>query len=1550
MTTESTKRDPDDSISALRRIFLEVRPRVLERLAGALLGRLLDVPVRFARSGDQGGGDAGVSGAGGRHLIIEARRYGDTSRLDERSILGEIEQAVDRAPDLEAWLLVTTQEVPEQIENSMVRTGLKNGTGAIIIDWQRQPLPKLAALAASFPKSFEAEIGPGHYHLLTAISAMPDHAATIYTIKSELESWAIGYEVVRYASHTWLREIWNSRRRSTARFRQDVAGGSEDAHHVRRSDLIDRLDSWSNGASANSPCVLVGPDGVGKTWAAIDWLQSRLSRLPIIVLAPASSIGDIIANHSDLIRFIARYLHNVLRVRDVSFWEQRTRRILERPVNEDPPFIFFFDGLNQFASCDWIGVLQLLEDEPFHGHTSILVSARTAFFRERLRKLRALTSEPYQIDVRGYDLTPGGEFDQKLTMEGLSRDDFSDELRKHAAVPRLFNLVVHLRERLGSVSEITIHRLLWAYGASTIAISTDDAFDEDDWRRFILDLASQHPSATRRSTVRRVTELSADPSMTPDHIYRRVSGVIDGMFAKLTGDGEIEFSPELVRHVLGLLLVKRMESSGSIDEANVFLEKFLDPIEGYDECAEILRAATTIVLHREASPPPVWLGRVCTYWIQTQNLPEEHLQDLAILAQDIVTPLLDAIEESDGHSLSTARYIAINALAGVDHGNSTVAETISERGAHWQRFISLERRGVVGDVDEHSSSFYALRRKRLQERIGVSETGEVCVAGHVFEIVDHQGQDLSIAAAQLLQGRPLAGAIAFFVTGAIHTAIVGAGGMVHESQCWLNVLNTIDPEETAEALRSAASAIRSQPTEPGVHAELNQRIASLLLWRTGNSDDAKAAWASDPKIDHWILYETDYLPDPSRSRFRLERRHAAQVLCDTRLSIIRRIERARDALLDPSFTVPHEFVRAVVKFGDRFDFSQTIIDRSLTGSDSDWKHLSLALARCAPSKLAEFERRRMLGYASRPIEQRCGTALGAPMSMLLVGQDESDSLRALREKGSDESDERERQIRTDLLIAEIQCLAPVEQIRRIMSADLTGIDLRLGRACIPPDMEGLDELLDQYGGNTSDLAQLASVLGEHKLTLSERAFKVFFKLLDPGAPDRQVRAVWVLLAQSDPGRLGAVLDDSDWEWSPSRSFVENIMGSVAIAATHESMDFREFSHRIAPAQLLDVLKGRKPSREDLALAVEMLTVALFGHERDPPESSLDIFHEQERARSRRYEYTVGDLLDDNDGQNPVTGFLQRLDDPERHAAKRWVVLQAHIEKVNQARQAGALLYRVNFNAEDFEYIIESCPRAVQLWLQGMESSSEEFTRRVRLAEGFFVALCEALLRRDPVRGVPLWRELRKSLVTRFVGLAGIDRLIHALFAVPPTTEVEVVIGQVFSIDQARSDKDLMNLVIAARRFDRIHWLRRMIDRDEKSPCPAYQRRSVFLKPVLTVPEIAGDANWPIGLATGTLDSIQESAWTMGQREAFARYWMRSYAEAETAEAAHASWRLFMACADRRARIWMRRVYESHKATDEHLDSAKRRFAEHEDFHLEQTMGENAYPSPHFSIK
>lgn len=1526
-----------DPCDKLHSILLGADSKCLERVAGFALGSLLGIPFRHARSGDQRGGDGGVSGIGGRHLVFESRRYGPNSRLDERSIRGEIAQAVERHPDLEAWILVTTKEVSEQLQNAIEETALSLGIAAVSVDWMPNPLPKLAALIASCPEHFTTGFGKQHGALLRQISELPGYTSSLQLIERELLSWSIGFDVVRNASHERVQEIWNSCRKSQAKFRQNVAGGDENARHVRRSSLIDHLDTWFESSDDGAVGALVGLDGVGKTWAALDWLQLRQVRLPIIVLAPSSTLGNADTTGNKPLHLIARYLHDISEVRDVSYWEKRVRRLLTRPAGEGPVFLLFFDGLNQLPSHDWPGILHQLEDAPFHQRVLTLISTRTTFFEDRLHRLGRLIASPIRVDVENYDLTPGGELDLKLQGVGLSRNDLPEHLLHHAAVPRMFDLIIRLRSELGDVGEVTVHRLLWAYGAFTIQVSSAGAFSDTEWRQFLLELAQDFKTGSLHSRRQRIETLSDSTTRLPDQVYHRVSSVIDGIFTTLDKYGEPEFDPDFVSHAVGLALVAQLDSLESGEQSIAILDNFLDPISGYDICAEILRAAVTIALLQNDSEFPSWLGTLCTRWLHSQNLPESHLKDLEVLAPELVTPLLDVIEASCEHSLTTPRDMAIGILATVDKSDSDVATTIAERGSRWQSHISLEKKG--SETDRNEDSCHARRCKRLRERIGVDAPATITIAGREIQIVDNSDENLIVASAQLLQGRPLKNAAEFFVSGAIHHALVGSGA-AQETQSWLNILNYVDPEETAVALRAASQDIRPLTPQEGQHPGLNSRIASILLWRTGYSEDAQEAWKTDPKIDHYYEYKKHYLSDPSRSFFRLERRHAEMALSDSTIIIFHRIERAKDALLDPSFQVPQDFVDELTSASRCLNFSQTATGRGRTTEDLQWEFLSLALARCNPDCLADCERTRLRQYAERTADQRFGSALAAPEAMLLVRSQESTALQTLREQETDETDDHELTIQTHLLIAEIQSASPVEQVMKILNSDIDPLTLNLGRACLTPSANELDQLIDLYGGDEQKLARLAIILAEHNLDLSQVAFETFLKLLFSNDTNFGSEATWALLGSNATERLGHTLNQIAWSWSCSQPHIVNIMGSKAIIASHRGCRFSDYAARIAPFTLLEALSQEERSPKEVRLAVDLLSTALSQYDEDAPESGLYIYHDYEATSTGNYNYTIGDIVEDRHDENDISAFIERVNNPEQYEQRRQAIIQSYFDAVRQARKSGALLLHTQFHAENFDQVLDHCPEAVDRWLMGMSPPTGEFRRRVRLAEGFYVGLCEALLRHDPSRGVLLWRNLRQCLTTTFIGLGGIDRLKYAPFIAPDCLEVESILEDLCTLGEAPTDEDLLNIVVAARNADRADWLQQKIFSDKSSDCPANRRRATFLQPLLTRPTISDDRAWPSGPPTGGYQDTREQAWIMGQREAFAAHWLQKFAEADTPEAAHASWLLFMASSDRRVKTWMSENYNRYAGGNEPIEAQKRRFVEQQKHRFKRVISDN----------
>lgn len=1506
----------EESLEKLREILINADSTALEKLAADLLGRLVGFEFRTARSGSQRGADGGVRGQ--RNLRFEARRYSDTSQLRDREIRGQIDESVEQYPDLEAWILVTTQEVREQTETAMARASLRHGIEPFVIDWSPARLPRLAALCASDPGSFQARIDAGHEELLQAIASSADYARVLDEIKKEFYAPAIGYELLRQASHRQVHEIWTSRRKALSVFNQDVAGGRSGTTYIERALPLTQLDHWYRNPEEVSPVFVLGLEGMGKTWVSAGWFFSRLEELPIVIVVPSSSIVGPLTGRSDIVALIAKFLRDLDHgiERDKEFWEARVRRLLRRPSEDGPVLLLYIDGLNQQPSYDWYSLLNRLQSDPFYRRTHVLATTRESFVSDRLSNLSGLISAPSRVEVGCYDTTPGGEFDKRLAAEGLSREAIPENLVDLAKVPRLFDLVVRLRNQLGGVEGVTIHRLLWEYGASSM---TTSAYGAIGWREFILELATEFRSGSGRFTSRELADLSSSAANTPDHVYRRVSQVIDGVFATVSEYGDLDFEPDFVRHALGLALVKQLEGKNT-EDAIEELEQFLQPIDQYDEKAEIIRAAVSIALARSEIPTPnVLLGLLCSSWVKSQNLPESHVAELKALAPELIEPLLDAIERSDSNASSSGRQIAIDAIRRVDRTDPAVARTIAARGSKWLRQISLERLGTPKDDEENSA--YARRQERLKLRIGRTEVGSLTVLGQHVEIINQTDKELPVMAAQLLQGRPLIETIDFLEAGAVHEAI---SGEVVSEQRWINVLNTVDPEATAAQLRLRSEAIASLEPEPGIHIDLNRTVAAILLRRTGYPRDTAIAFEMDPRLGQMYSYEDDYLADPAKSFFRLERRHATETLSRTDVALRTRINRAKKFLVDPRLEIPEEFVQELVTKAANVDFGKMVPGRSRSHEDLEWQEYSLALARVAPDELARLERSRLRDFEGRSGDPRFGASMAALDLVLVAGAPESSVLQTLRMQESELPENLESSTQCNLLVTEIQIEEPLTQVRRIVEADLDTLFTSLPKACGIPSSEDLDELAREYATNPQKLVRVAQLVGDKKVVLGEQAFDAFTALLCDDYKNLEREAVWILLGLNAPKRLGSILDNKGWSWSADKPYVVNRMGSYAIAAANRNAALSEIVHRLAPPTLLEVIADRRCDQADIASALELLNSAVLNPGTEEPQTPLYVSHDRTTAdRSENYLFSHGDIREQGDEQERLRRFFRRVNNPDEHEERRHELASRYRDEIMKARRLGDHFYVEYVRPEYFDLVLQHCPEAVDPWLEGMMEMTPGFVRRVQSANGFFVSLCEALLCHFPQKGVALWRALRSCPTNVTFAVHGdMDRLLHALFASAPSAEAEAAMEEIYDIGEAWNDLELMNLVVAARIADRLDWLERMAASDADSPCPLHQRRAEFITPLLMVPDIAGDEGWPEG-ETGF--DCRSKAWTLAQREAFALHWLKSFARAKTTEKAHAAWQLFVECADRRVFSWMDDVLENDMEGESEWQEIKQRF-------------------------
>jgi hypothetical protein len=1415
-----------------------ISPSKFEKLTAALIGRLLDVRIVVAKSGFQFGGDAGPAGSQGRNFRIECKRYSDTTRLSARELLGEIDEALQRDDALEAWFLVSTRTVSEQISKTLDKHGKSIGVPVVIIDWNDNQLSPLAALCASAPDLVKTYFSEEASNCSKQLK--PFAKKQISRLRKELQIWYIGFDPLRKESHEKLIDIWKYPRTSNSELGQDASGGAQKKKIIRKT-IHDSLDSW--WASSNNTIAVIGLEGSGKTWAVLNWLFDSKNLHPIILIIPSTSLaGQAVTSKTKVLKFLADRIYSLTGVGNDENWVRRLERLLKRPIEEKPVLTLLFDGLNQESTAPWLQLLRILQDEPFRGRVRVIVTTRNHYLENRLGSLKGLVDPTTLINVGPYDITPGGELDQMLVFENLTQADLHPEVVELARNPRLFNLVVEFREKLVNAGEITVHRLLWEYGRNTLG-----QFNESEVGEWIRE------RGTQRFNEKQLAELANRPDLLPKDIYSRLSFIIDGRFIVKDRFGKMNLLPIIVSNALGaglLATLKGVTYEGIEEELN----QWLDPISGLDERSEILRAAVSIHLAQKNSGYTPLLGVLVTAWLQAQNISDNHRSELENLAPKIPRALLDAVEHSLNRTHNSARFWAVNALRAIPKQNEHILEMIIDRLSQWFSKISLLPSPHFSENDK----MYILHSDHFMGRIG-TDSGSITVLGKHITVMDWVDPTLSVTSASIMEGYPLLKMFPIFEKVAITSAVIVVNGLWNRLK-WLCLLNDVDPEETRVALKELSERILKIEPEDGINPELHKLASSLVLTLSGHEQDDNDSASGKPLINRLYSYEKDYLSCPEEGGFPLERRHAKDVLLKTDISLYSRILRVEDLWLDPTFDPPSEICIELETLFESKQFETYQFNTYLP-----------TLARCAPDLLAKIMREKMQYTAT--------------CHPLLAEGAETKAAQKIRQT------ETSRWAVGKLLILEILYLDVKTQIDILIQADLDFFSKELNHILRTPTSEDVDALITRYAtGSTKQRQDLLALLLFHPIKFSDMAWSWIEEYAKQENPDH-IHIAFQTLTLSNAKRFGRTLLDIDWIWSPYAHLWVNHYGSLAIIQATKNLSFNKIIHRLAPWLLLRaaVIRGSKP--EEVKLASELYGQVLTDSKIKDFDRGPDLVVRVDDNQEFSFNYNVP-------RNSPV--MIGKLIDHSLMAKTR----------IKEARASGANLYLTNIDFSDFDPVLKYTPEVVDRWIDGYQEVTKEFQHRVRFADWSFIALCEALLIHDPVKGVVLWLALKKIVMVNYTGPGSINQLIHLIFRAPDSHTVFEVRDELLLLNNCSSDLELFDLAIAAFYNGKSSWLTEIIENDKASKLAWKRRRGLVLDGFTANNNLPIEKAWPDHQIKTSWDELVHSSARFRWSEACAHHWWRAFLNAKTTVDAYAAWVLFYKLADRRAWIWIYKDIET----------------------------------------
>jgi len=1494
-----------------------------EGLIARLLEYLTGTQFYLARSGSQSGRDMISVNHDGSVIAVECKRYGQTTELNERELLGELAQASLNISDLDLWVLVTSRQVPDQLFNSLNQYAMEQGIEFRTISaGDGSPCPSTLESLCAYGRQVvldffvpifpEQDVNQLRCELENIIND-PNFEMVIKVLQNSFTACTIGYEHWRIEQNKRLIQRFSEEKESRSSFGQVLHVNSVDVNLVRRTKVWEEINNWLSSWGDKQQCfVLLGEEGDGKTWAVASWINCQIQKEenfpPVIFLSSTHT------SSSDPASLLSEAIAMQIRQHNGTFWDKRLKHWIKRPAGRIPLILLVLDGINERHTHQWWReLIEKLMGSPWREQIAILITVRTDYWNRYFSSLRHL--DAFISTLSPYDDI---ELNDALRQYQLSLSDIDDNLLPLIRKPRYLDLVVKHRERMAEIGDITVRRLIYEDWKDRWSRKTKTFLSDQQFQVLIKQLAGK--AIKRRGRIYE-NDITEHLSLYKDKL-NILDDLVSGDIVHSQSAGSYKVDEQRLILGLGLMLADQLEeaadeSATDIDYFDNVIAEWLEPHREMDIKAAIIESATIHALELKDNYPEICQVALLKAWLESKNLPEKMEENfIAYLPIHPVAYMkLAEIIWTDIYNNPWGQTLFMRALLKW-RNSSFVQDIFLETFKRWLSFIHPGGHPLQRLNNKSTDEL----KKKIVKRAGkpLKHGSVIEFAGYLFTVINDDGLlrlgRVALAVISYLSRKPYIRAITI---GCLAEAIMDYA-VKYELFAWV---------------------IRSSPES--LWPEIEQQVNFLLQYNNIVTKQVAFRLLSFEGSEYAIMKQKelpdDLFPsdpllemhkkDPCNSIFAWNRDEAEQCLKSQNItpSIIAR--KIKEHSCDPEFTAPLMLSDDLASLADRISPHKIWLGRGQSEDDYFLHEFEPALYAYAPESVAKLYNSIAKTANDRNEIALRQLVLQLRQHTLILDEEAKKILQAVwnrliiqsKQNSKSQHNDFTEEFLFDLILQDFDA---ENQLRLLIQRPENATDLYLFEHSFKPinNWDFVTQLLKSE--NTIAIRRVLWFLAANHQDIPDDVMSIIWSLIED--EDSCVRSfVLKLLYWQESEEYIKNFIHGKWAWNVNYCEFENHWGSLILAKYGIDVPYNELRCRIHPLYLGFALTQRGLDKveinqyaEDIQRIWKTLLDSSLDIPSDFPESevkcdlsageiSLEKISLSDTLFSRTVEFISRDAFWGGiSGGAPVKSQTDLLTPINDNLLERLgKILQ---KTIKEQKQAGNIWFCRSFSKDGLKEVIKQRPdlELVNIWIKAIKKDSQTAQRRLIMGQSFYSSLCEVLLSIEPSKGLELYQILNtKHVAVKFVSEdTKIPILRYALFKAPDISEIRRAWEQ--CLDRCRTDQDLLELVITAMTGNGVNWLENKIKDDITSNVMYKKARAIIIQSFLDSDNrdnlfIQNKKPYP----ETWKDRVIAKACFYWQINKWAKHWFKRFLTAESDVDAWAAFRLLLRCVDRRFWLW-----------------------------------------------